>query len=155
MCKIDKKIMKASDFISKSDQNLIVKAIESAELETSGEIRVHIESKCKGDVIARAVYLFEKLKMDKTELHNGVLIYLAYDSCKFAIIGDTGINTIVPSDFWDKIKDNMLADFKERRFTNGVCSAISSAGKALKEFFPYCDGDVNEQSNEISFGDEE
>ena len=105
--------MKASDFISKSDQNLIVKAIESAELETSGEIRVHIEPKCKGDVIARAVYLFEKLKMDKTELHNGVLIYLAYDSCKFAIIGDTGINSIVPSDFWDKIKDNMLADFKE------------------------------------------
>jgi len=91
----------ASKYLTKDEQAQIVKAIESAELNTSGEIRVHLESLCSGDPFKRAVYLFNKLKMHKTKDRNGVLIYIAFESKKFAIIGDSGINEKVSDNFWD------------------------------------------------------
>ena len=91
------------EFINKEQQQSIVKAIEEAELNTSGEIRVHIESKCKSDAVSRAIYVFNYLKMYDTAQRNGVLVYVAWESRKLAIIGDVGINRRVPSDFWNDI----------------------------------------------------
>jgi uncharacterized membrane protein len=89
---------------SKEQKELIVKAIKDAELNTSGEIRVHIENNCPEDVMDRAAYWFAELKMHKTELRNGVLFYLAFNDRKFAILGDIGVNTVVPENFWnDKV----------------------------------------------------
>jgi uncharacterized membrane protein len=99
--------MKPEDFFSKKDQQLIIQAIQDAEKNTSGEIRVHLEAKCRGDVMDRAAFIFEKLKMHETELRNGVLFYLALDNQKFAILGDAGINEVTPDDFWDEIKDRL------------------------------------------------
>ena len=96
--------MDLKEFISLADNEKIVAAIKEAELNTSGEIRVHIESTCKSNPYDRAVYIFNYLKMYKTVARNGVLIYVAVKSQKFAIIGDEGINNAVPDDFWDKIK---------------------------------------------------
>lgn len=144
--------MGSSNFLTKEQQKNIVKAIESAELNTSGEIRVHIEPKCKIEVLDRAVYVFNKLKMDKTEQRNGVLIYLAYDSHKFAIIGDKGINDIVPDNFWDEVKVQMFDMFVSANYAGGITYAIEQAGIKLKEFFPYQSDDINEQPNDISFG---
>lgn len=141
------------EFINKEDQARIVKAIEEAELDTSGEIRVHIESKCKSDAVSRAIYIFNYLKMYETAQRNGVLIYVAYESKKLAIIGDVGINNRVPSDFWNIIKDNMINSFAAGNVVDGICEAIKAAGVSLKEYFPYQDDDINEQPNEISFGE--
>lgn len=145
--------MAAKVFLTKEEQEQIIKAIESAELNTSGEVRVHLESTCKGDPVERAVYIFDKLKMYKTKERNGVLIYIAFDSRKFAIIGDSGINAKVPDGFWDEEKEILLAALKEGRAAEGLVSVIDIAGKSLKEFFPYQKDDTNEQSNEISFGE--
>ncbi len=145
--------MAAKSFLTKEEQEQIVTAIESAELNTSGEVRVHLESICKGDPVERAVYIFDKLKMHKTKERNGVLIYIAFDSRKFAIIGDSGINAKVPDGFWDEEKEILLAALKEGRAAEGLISVIDIAGKSLKEFFPYQKDDTNEQSNEISFGE--
>lgn len=142
-----------SAFLSKEEQNRIVKAIEEAELNTSGEVRVHLESKCKGDAVQRAVFVFNFLKMYKTRERNGVLIYLAYKSRKFAIIGDTGINEKVPDGFWDRIREHMAEAFSKGAFADGICNAIRESGESLKAYFPYRSDDINEQSNEISFGD--
>jgi uncharacterized membrane protein len=144
--------MKASDFLNKDHQKLIIQAIEVAEKDTSGEIRIHIESHCNGDVLDRAAYLFAKLKMHKTQSRNGVLIYLALNDKKFAILGDGGINAKVPADFWDTIKKAMAQKFSEGKFTEGLIVGITTSGAKLKEFFPYQSDDVNELSNEISFG---
>lgn len=141
------------EFIAKEQQSLIIESIERAELNTSGEIRVHIESKCKSDVVGRAISIFNYLKMYKTERRNGVLVYVAFESHKLAIIGDVGINERVPSDFWDGIKDNMVADFAQGRFVEGICRAVGAVGESLKEYFPYESDDVNEQPNEVSFGE--
>jgi len=143
----------AKGFLTKEEQEQIIKAIESAELNTSGEVRVHLESICKGDPVERAVYIFDKLKMHKTKERNGVLIYIAFDSRKFAIIGDSGINAKVPDGFWDEEKEILLAALKEGRAAEGLVSVIDIAGKSLKEFFPYQKDDTNEQSNDISFGE--
>jgi uncharacterized membrane protein len=139
-------------YISKEDQAKIVKSIESAELNTSGEIRVHIENKCKNDPIPRAVLVFNKLKMFKTAERNGVLIYLALNSKKFAIIGDVGINAKVPENFWEDVKETIFTHFRSGNLTEGLCIAIELSGSKLKEFFPRKDDDINEQSDEISFG---
>lgn len=145
--------MKAKDFFNKDEKSEIKKAILNAELDTSGEIRVHIENDCNGDVLDRASYLFKKLNMAKTDLHNGVLFYLAIRSKKFAIIGDKGINKEVPEDFWEEIKDSMTKQFESGEFTEGLTSGIAKAGVRLKKHFPYHIDDINELSDEISFGD--
>ena len=146
--------MKPSEFLSKDDKALITNAIKSAELNTSGEIRVHIENKCKTDVLDRAAYIFEKLAMHKTEKRNGVLFYLAVNNKKFAILGDAGINEVTPENFWENIKETMLSYFKEEEFANGLEKGIKVAGEQLKEHFPYLSDDINELSDEISFGNE-
>lgn len=145
--------MKVRDFISEQDQRKVVRTIEEAELETSGEIRVHLESACSGDPVNRAGEVFRSIGMDKTALRNGVLIYVAVNSHTFAIVGDAGIDEKVPDGFWDGISARMAADFRQGRFTEGICTAVRSAGLSLKQYFPYQSDDVNEQSDEISFGE--
>ena len=143
--------MGASKYFSKEEQVRIVSAIQSAEKNTSGEIRVHIDIRCKEDVLDRAAWLFHKLKMDNTALRNGVLIYLAVESRTFAVIGDAGINNIVPENFWEDTKEKMSEKFKENALLDGILTGISEAGQKLKDFFPFEQDDINELSDEISF----
>lgn len=138
---------------SEQEQQLIVEAVESAERYTSGEIRVCIEKTCSEPVLDRAANYFHKLGMNKTAQRNGVLIYISTEDHQFAIIGDAGINKLVPKDFWDSTREAMLERFKNDDLTGGICAGIKLAGEQLHAFFPYLDGDVNELPNEISFMD--
>ena len=144
--------MDAKSFFSKEGRNKITDAVQEAELNTSGEIRVHIEGHCKADVLDRAAFLFKELKMHKTELRNGVLFYLAINDHKFAILGDAGINKVTGENFWGEIKEKMQQHFKKNHYTEGLVEGIEMAGQQLKEYFPYQQDDVNELSDEISFG---
>jgi uncharacterized membrane protein len=142
----------AKDFFSKDEQEKILAAIGEAEKSSSGEVRLHVENHCKGDVLDRATEVFAALKMHKTALRNGVLFYLAVKDKKFAILGDAGINAVVPADFWDKIKSEMQFEFKNGKFCEGVCEGIIAAGLQLKAHFPYQLDDINELPDDISFG---
>ena len=144
--------MNAANFFSKEQRADIREAIMQAELDTSGEIRLHVENRCKGDVLDCAAGWFEKLKMHRTEKRNGVLFYLAVKDRKFAILGDAGINAVTPDNFWDSIREQMLEYFSEEQFTEGLVKGIRLAGEKLKEHFPYQSDDINELPNEISFG---
>lgn len=137
-----------------SDQKKRIKAaIEEAEVNTSGEIRVHLEDRCKKEnVLDRAAQMFAELDMHKTDARNGVLIYMAVKDHKFAIIGDAGINTKVEDDFWDITKEKMLQHFKSGDLTQGLVEGILCTGERLKEHFPYQKDDKNELSDDISFG---
>lgn len=140
------------DFFSAKQQEAIKQAIQEAEKQTSGEIRVHIEKNCHGNVLDRAATLFAKLDMHKTTLRNGVLFYLSVEDHKFAVIGDQGINAKVPEDFWEIIKNTVLEQFQQNRYARGLIDGIAMAGSELKAWFPYQSGDVNELSDDISFG---
>ncbi len=144
--------MSTQKILSQKEEQEVVQAIQLAEHQTSGEIRVHIESLCKGEVLDRAAWLFKSLKMHKTALRNGVLIYLSTTDRKFAIIGDSGINAVVPSGFWNDVKEQMIGNFKDGLVMEGLVSGIGKVGEKLKEFFPYQKDDVNELPDEISYG---
>ncbi|MFZ4414279.1 MAG: TPM domain-containing protein [Bacteroidales bacterium] len=141
----------SAQFFTKEQKEDIKQAILNAELDTSGEIRIHIENNCPGEVLDRSSFVFEKLGMKKTKLRNAVLIYLALNHRKFSIIGDAGINAVVPENFWDSIKDEMLVRFREARFTEGLILAVTKTGEQLKKYFPHQMDDVDELSNEISY----
>jgi uncharacterized membrane protein len=143
--------MKASYFFSKEQKENILAAVREAENATSGEIRVHLETYCDEDVLDRAAWIFKKLGMHKTALRNSVLFYLAVHDRKFAILGDSGINAVVPAGFWDEIKAKMLGHFREGRFSEGISEGIIMAGNQLKEHFPCKSDDKNELDDEISF----
>ena len=143
--------MSARLFFTKEEQQNIVAAIKEAELNTSGEIRVHIENHCKEEALERAAEVFYDLKMNHTAARNGILFYLAVKDRKFAIIGDEGINKEVEHDFWNDIKDEMISNFKENKFAEGLIVGILKCGDKLKEYFPYQNDDINELSDEISF----
>ncbi|WP_321368298.1 TPM domain-containing protein [uncultured Draconibacterium sp.] len=144
--------MGVQKYFNEAGKLQITNAIRVAETNTSGEIRVHIEKHCDGDVLDRAAYIFAKLEMHKTELRNGVLFYLAVEDKKFAILGDGGINQKVADDFWENTKEVVIAKLKEAKYAEALADGIIMAGEQLKAHFPYQNDDVNELSDEISFG---
>ena len=143
---------KVEDFLTAEEEQAIVSAIKNAEKNTSGEIRVHIEKTTDKPPMERALEVFYFLKMDATELKNGVLFYVAVKSKKFAILGDEGINKLVPANFWDTEKYILAAHFSKEEYAIGLQQAITKVGEKLKAFFPYQSDDTNELSDEISKG---
>ena len=144
-------MMKASTFFTKEEQEKLLESIREAEKETSGEIRIHIETKVKGHALHRAARIFFRLGMDKTANRNGVLFYLAVKDRKFAILGDKGIHDKVPAGFWDNISEILTKNFKEGLFTEGLSEGIILAGHQLKTHFPCRQDDINELPDDISF----
>ena len=137
----------------KEQETEIIKAIKDAEHQTSGEIRIHIEESCNGDSFERALQLFNELGMHQTSQKNGLLFYIAYESHKFSIVADSGINKVVPLNFWEDMKDLLSENFKKSEFLNGLKEAIRLSGEQLKLHFPYNENeDENELKDEISKG---
>ena len=136
--------------IDQLDRDRIVQAIGVAEKETSGEIRVHVQPSVRGaDIQTVAARTFERLGMTKTALRNGVLLFIASDDHRFAILGDRGIHEKVPPGFWDEIAAKLTIRFKNGEFTDGIVDAITAAGEKLKQFFPRAADDVNELPDDI------
>ncbi|MBC7616058.1 MAG: TPM domain-containing protein [Pedobacter sp.] len=136
---------------TKKEQELIANAIAAAEKATSGEIRIAVDKLCHGSAFERATQYFAELGMDKTAQRNGVLIYLAHEDHKFAVIGDRGIDTVVPDDFWETTQVAMKAHFLSGNIAEGIIAGVSLAGEKLALFFPYQNGDVNELPNDIIY----
>lgn len=143
---------KVEDFLTKEEEQEIVAAICTAEKNTSGEIRVHLEKTTALDPYDRALEVFNQLKMDQTQLQNGVLIYVAVKDRNFVICGDKGINDVVKEDFWNSTRDVIVAHFKNGDFKQGLIDGIIKAGEQLQQYFPHLEGDKDELSNEISKG---
>lgn len=141
----------AKNFFTPEQRALIVEAIRQAERATTGEIRIHLEERCPGEVLDRAAFLFETLGMNQTAACNGVLLYIAVKDRRFAIIGDVGINAVVGEYFWEDVKHLLTEHFKRGNYFEGVIKAIERTGNKLKKHFPYQAQDSNELSDTISF----
>ncbi|WP_299016363.1 TPM domain-containing protein [uncultured Polaribacter sp.] len=143
---------KVEAFLTPAEEQEIVNAIKIAEKNTSGEIRIHIETSAEKAHYERALEVFYLLKMDATKHANGVLIYVAVHDKKFVIYGDKGINNVVPDNFWNTTKNIMQSHFKQGNFKEGIVAGTLKAGEELKKHFPYLEDDTNELTNEISKG---
>lgn len=140
------------EFLSKEEEQEIISAIRVAEKNTSGEIRVHIESTTEKKPFDRALEVFHVLKMFNTKDANGVLVYVAVNDRKFVIYGDKGIDNVVPENFWNTTKDAMQIHFQKGNFKQGIVNGILKAGEELQSHFPWQIDDEDELSNEISKG---
>ncbi|MEN8125329.1 MAG: TPM domain-containing protein [Bacteroidota bacterium] len=140
------------DFLTSEEENEIVVAIKEAEKNTSGEIRVHIESCTHIKCFERAKEIFYFLNMHNTKDKNGVLFYVAVDDREFAIIGDEGIDKVVPDGFWDSVKNRVTGEFAKDNHGDGLVLGIIEAGQKLQQYFPYQRDDINELPDEISKG---
>jgi uncharacterized membrane protein len=138
-------------FFSGKEKKQILDAIQEAEKNTSGEIRVHLEFKAREPVYGHAQKVFQRIGMTKTEQRNGVLIFLATHNKKFAVLGDVGINEKVPEGFWNDVAGIMQENFKQNKFAEGISGAALRIGEKLKAYFPYRSGDKNELSDGISY----
>jgi len=137
-----------------NEQALIRQAIAEVEQHTSAELRVCVEKSCSEDVLLRAAKYFERLGMQNTTERHGILIYLATADRKFAIIGDKGINQLVPEDFWDITKDIMLSQFKNGNLVQGITTGLRIAGEQLHKFFPHLDNvKPNQLPDDVAFMD--
>jgi uncharacterized membrane protein len=137
---------------STEEEERIIQSIKEAERGTSGEIRFYVEPKCEGDPLERGVEVFHHLRLHEKHHRNGVLIYLATDHRKFAVVGDEGIHSKVPDNFWEDVKNHMLEFFKQGKLADGVCEGIKLVGEKLKESFPY-DADIKDNySDTINYG---
>ncbi len=147
-------------FFTAEERERLVRAIAAAELRTSGEIRLHVERDVPrkepvgGDPYERAREVFASLGMHQTAERNGVLVYLATRTRRFAVVGDEELHKRVGDGFWRDVVELMAGEFREGRFVEGLERGIALIGEKLREHFPHRDDDVNELSDEISFGDE-
>jgi uncharacterized membrane protein len=140
-------------FFDEKEKERILVSIREAEKATSGEIRLHLEKKSEKSVFDRAIEIFNKIGMNRTAQRNGVLIYLATADRQFVILGDKGINEIVPENFWNDVVAKMRSLFKSGKFCDGICEGIYLIGEKLKSHFPYQPDDINELSDDISISE--
>jgi len=141
-------------FFSQEENDIIVRSIQDAEKQTSGEIRVFVETHCKYvDALDRASEIFSRLQMEKTEQRNGVLFYIAVKDKQLAIFADTGIHTATGAQHWKDMVQQILSVFSKDSVVAGITTCIAKIGEALRSHFPYDkDVDKNELPDEIIFG---
>lgn len=137
-------------FMAPADLDAVTRAVTEAEAATSGEIRVHLDARCPGDPMTRAVGLFEQLGMTRTALRNGVLVYLAVQDRKLAVIGDAGVHARVPPDYWERLKETLVTHFREGRPRDGLVAAVREVGETLRRHFPRAPDDRNELTDQVS-----
>ena len=145
---------KQKEFFSHEEKELILQAIRDAEQQTSGEIRVYVENRCRFvDPMDRAAEIFFGLKMDHTQERNGVLVYIALRDRQLAILGDAGIHKQVGKEFWEKEVRQMIDEFHADHYATGIAKVITEIGEALRTHFPYAGNkDKNELPDDIVFG---
>ena len=137
-------------FLYHHEEDEVIAAIREAEKTTSGEIRVHIENEQHPSAFTRGHHVFHLLKMDNTLLRNGVLIYIAVDTRKFAIIADKAINDELKFEFWKAARDHMETEFRNGNFKDGLVNCIREIGAEMSKHYPWSPYDDNELSDEIS-----
>lgn len=139
-------------FISEAELAAVARAVAEAEAMTSGEIRVHLDPRCAGDPMARAIQLFERLGMARTAARNGVLLYLAVEDRKLAVIGDAGVHARVAPDYWPRLTESLLGHLRAGRPGEGLVAAVRAVGETLRRYFPRAGDDRNELGDEVSLG---
>lgn len=144
----------AESFFAKIDEPKVVEAIRLAELRSRGEIRIHVSGKAVANVMQEATSAFERLGMTRTAERNGILVFVAPASHNFAVLGDSGITSIVGTAPLDEMAAAMAAAFREGRFTDGLVAVVEKAGDLLAAHYPRVEGsrDKDELSNAISRG---
>lgn len=147
-------LFRRKEFFTDEEKQSIIDAVRNAEQRTSGEVRVFVESRCRYvNAIDRAVEIFENLQMQKTELRNATLVYVAVKDRQLAVFGDEGIHQKVGNEYWANEVMKMIHAFNRDNIAEGISRCVLNIGEALATHFPYDKStDKNELPDDIVFG---
>jgi len=147
-------LFRRKEFFTDEEKQSIIDAVRNAEQRTSGEVRVFVESRCRYvNAIDRAVEIFENLQMQKTELRNATLVYVAVKDRQLAVFGDEGIHQKVGNEYWANEVVKMIHAFNRDNIAEGISKCVLNIGEALATHFPYDRStDKNELPDDIVFG---
>jgi Predicted membrane protein len=131
-------LFRRKEFFTDEEKQSIIDAVRNAEQRTSGEVRVFVESRCRYvNAIDRAVEIFENLQMQKTELRNATLVYVAVKDRQLAVFGDEGIHQKVGNEYWANEVVKMIKAFNRDNIAEGISQCVLNIGEALATHFPY------------------
>ena len=134
------------------DTEKIKQAIQAAERQTSGEIRVSVAPFFWGDVRKVAERAFDRLGMTRTAQRNGVLFFVVPSRKRFVVLGDEGIHAHVGDAFWEQVAAAVSEEFRKGDFTGGLVKGIETVGRELAVRFPYdASSDRNELPDDVDF----
>lgn len=144
-------------WLSAADLKALARAIGEAERHTSGEIRVHLERRIPGRpaddaVQARARDVFRRLGLDRTRERNAVLIYLALEDRRLAVVGDEGVHARVGDAYWARVRDVMVEHLRRGGLREALAAAIETVGETLRRHFPRRPDDRNELPDQVTLG---
>lgn len=140
-------------FLTPEEEQRVIQAIQEAERQTTGEIRIHLQSKLRRTAWEDALKVFNQLNMRNTESRNAVLFFIAPQNHQLVIIGDQGIHDLVMSNFWIEVRDHVLEYFKRSEYADGICLGVQLIGEKLKYHFPASADQKNENElpDDISY----
>ena len=120
----------------------IDKAIQEAEREHAGQIRLAVESALdigpllRGQTAReRAIEVFSELRVWDTEHNNGVLIYLLLADRNVEIVADRGIDARTDTQ-WEQICRAMEARLSKGEYQDAVVEGIRAIAGHLARHFP-------------------
>jgi uncharacterized membrane protein len=118
------------------DHDRVVSAIRAAEEKTSGDIRVLMARHKVADPVVAAQNYFNSEGMANSPHRNGILIFVAPVSRRFAVIGDLAVHEKCGDAFWTSLAQAMEGYFRSGDFTAGLVHGIERAGELLAKTFP-------------------
>jgi uncharacterized membrane protein len=145
-------VLTAEEFLDDAGRAAVARAVGEAEQRTSAEIRVHLEDHIEEDILDHAAFVFTELGMQHTRERNGVLICISVADRLIGVVGDVGIDRVVPPGYWRDVVELLQRHFTEGRHADGLCEAVRFVGTKLAQHFPRRADDRNELDNAVSMG---
>lgn len=136
--------------LSRSEEARLVDAIRRAERDNRGEVRVHVERRCKGDPLERARELFGSMCAGETSGDTGVLLYVAVASRRAAVWAGRGVHATAGPDFWQGAIDAVADGYRAGDGTRGIEAAIDEIGELLRRHLPGADTAGNELPDKVT-----
>ena len=110
--------------------------------------RWFISGKEMEDEVREAAQIqFFRKGLYRTREETGVLIYISVFERRVWVLGDRGINAVIPEGHWKDVVAMITQAIKDRRPGEGICQAIGDVSRILQEKFPIRHNDQNELKN--------
>lgn len=102
----------------------------------------------------RAQRCFLEEEVFATRDRTGILIFVAVFEHQVVVLGDAGINRVVPEGAWDHVVDDVIAGIRARKPADALTAAITECGRLLEEHrLEIRPDDTDELANELRIRD--
>jgi uncharacterized membrane protein len=88
--------------------------------------------------------------MHRTAQRHGVLLYLAVEDHRLAVVGDRGIHERVGQAYWRALAASIAARLHGAPPADAILDGVGKIGRTLARHFPRRPDDRNELSDEVS-----